>query len=369
WVSLFQDLGSKMVVPIVPLYLTIALGASPLVVGVVDGVAAATVAIVAPFVGRRSTPDRAPTLVRLGYGLSSAAKIALAVTTGWLAVLIVRVFDRAGKGVRDAPRDLILAASRPDKRATAFGVQQAMDKLGGAIGPLVGLLVYEAFDDSFDAVFVVAFIPCALSVGLLFRPLPTGDAVADPAERPKLTDLHRRRLALLGASAATAVPVALLIVRALEQGRGVATVLGAFALLRMATAVVSLPGGSLADRIGARPAVALGQAILAVALGVALLTSSASSLWVVLVLVGVSDALLKGPVKVWLIDAGPTSSRGAALGAWSGVNAAAGLVAGVFAGALWDGDGTVPLTVATVVVTIVAVAVAARLDERASAAA
>ncbi|MEO0494514.1 MAG: MFS transporter [Actinomycetota bacterium] len=364
WVSLFQDLGSKMVVPIVPLYLTLGLGASPLVVGAVDGLAAATVALVAPIAGRLSTPARAPNLVRLGYGLSSIAKVALVIATSWIAVLAVRVFDRAGKGVRDAPRDLILAASRPDKTASAFGLQQAMDKLGGAIGPLVGLVIYEAFDGSFDAVFFVAFIPCLLSVGLLLRPLPTPGAVADAPRSASMSSVQRRRIALLAIGAAGTVPVALLIVRALEQGAGVATVLLAFALLRFATAVFAVPGGRLADRIGAQRAIVVGQLILAVALLAALIVPDEAALWAVLPLVGTSDALLRGPVKVWMIEGGPAASRGTVLGAWTGANAVAGLIAGVGVGVLWGDDGTVPIVVSAAIVITVVVAIAGGVGGR-----
>ncbi|MEM9520082.1 MAG: MFS transporter [Actinomycetota bacterium] len=362
WVSLFQDLGSKMVVPIVPLYLTVALGASPLVVGIVDGVAAATVAVVAPLAGRAVTSDRAPALVRLGYGLSSVAKVALVAATSWFAVLVVRVFDRAGKGVRDAPRDLLLAGARPDKQASAFGIQQAMDKLGGAIGPLVGLAVYRGFDESFDAVFVAAFVPCVLSVVLLFRRFPTAADASPPGSADQsvvLVAAQRRRIAILGIGAAATVPVSLLIVRGLEQGADVTTVLIAFALLRMATAVFAIPGGMLADRFGAGRMVALGNAVLVVAILVAIAMSSSSLLWVVLVLVGVSDALLRAPTKAWLIQAGPPRARGAALGSWNGVNAAAGLVAGLMIGLLWGSDGTAALVVSASVVTAVTLAVAA----------
>ncbi|MEM9464873.1 MAG: MFS transporter [Actinomycetota bacterium] len=360
WVSLFQDLGSKMVVPIVPLYLTVALGASPLVVGVVDGVAAATVAVVAPLAGRAVSAGRAPALVRLGYGLSSVAKIALVVASSWFAVLVVRVFDRAGKGVRDAPRDLLLAGSRPDRQASAFGTQQAMDKLGGAVGPLVGLAVYRGFDESFDAVFVAAFIPCALSVVLLLRRFPRAAdprPAADPGPVSTLTAVPRRRIAMLGAGAAATVPVSLLIVRGLEQGAGVTTVLVSFALLRLATAVLAVPGGMLADRFGAGRMVGLGHGVLAAAMVTALATSSSSALWAVLMLVGVSDALMRAPTKAWLIQRGPADSRGAVLGAWNGVSAAAGLVAGLAAGVLWGDDGAVPIALSAGVVTAVTVAV------------
>ncbi|MEM7271455.1 MAG: MFS transporter [Actinomycetota bacterium] len=365
WVSLFQDLGSKMVVPIVPLYLTVALGASPLVVGIVDGVAAATVAVVAPLVGRVVTPRRAPGLVRLGYGLSSLAKVALLAASTWLLVLGVRVVDRAGKGIRDAPRDLLLAGSRPDRQASAFGIQQAMDKLGGAIGPLIGLAVYRGFDESFDAVFAAAFLPCAISVILLLRRF---DTTADPAptgESSRVASLavvQRRRIAILGLGAAATVPVSLLIVRGLNQGADASTVLIAFALLRTATAVFAIPGGVLADRFGAGRMVALGQAVLAAAFLVALVTTAASALWFVLVLVGVSDALLRAPTKAWVLQSAGAERRGAVLGAWNGTSAGAGLIAGLAAGLLWGDDGTVPLIISAATVSVAAVAIWAWRD-------
>lgn len=360
WVSLFQDLGSKMVVPVVPLYLTLALGASPLVVGVIDGVAAATVALVAPWIGRLVTPGRSPGLLRLGYGLSSVAKLALVATSTWMAVLFVRVVDRAGKGIRDTPRDILLAADQPDRPASAFAVQQAMDKIGGAIGPLLGFAVYRAFNNSFDAVFVAAFIPCVLSVGLLFRRLSDETSRSpDRHERPTtaITDAQRRRIVLLGLTSAGTVPVALLIVRAVGDGSGVGTVLGAYALLRVSTATLALPGGLLADRFGAGSALALGYAVHAAALGLALFRGPLV-VWVVLALVGAADALTRSPAKAWLLEAGPKSSHPPVFGMTAGVKAAAGLVAGVVAGALWGDAGSLPIAASALLLVAVGGSVA-----------
>lgn len=353
WVSLFQDLGSKMVVPMVPLFLTLQLGASSVAVGVVDGLAAAMVVIFAPGVGRTATLTNAPALTRLGYAISSLAKLALAAVGSIAGVLIVRMADRAGKGIRDTPRDLLLSASvESSDHARVFGWQQAMDKLGGAVGPLLGLAIYRGSDGSFDAVFVAAFVPCLLSVLIIpsgprvvgaRRTTPTA-ATLGVSTGLAMTPRQRGALVLLGVGTAATVPVALVIVRGLQSGASVTAVLLAFSALRLVTAAVAVPAGRVAGRIGPRRVVAASYLITAMAMVLALI-DGVWVIWGVLPLLGLADGLFRAPAKAWLLAHGGDAYRGAVLGSWAGVRAGASLVAGLGAGLAWGTDGSLPLSV------------------------
>jgi len=168
WVSLCQDAAAEMLYPILPLFLTSALGAPPAVVGLVEGVAEATAAAGKAISGRLADVRRRVPLVAWGYGISAAAKPLIGMATGWPLVLVARFLDRAGKGLRTSPRDaLISAATGPASRGRAFGFHRAMDTAGAVIGPLLGLALYAALGHRLRPLFFIAFLPAVLSVALI----------------------------------------------------------------------------------------------------------------------------------------------------------------------------------------------------------
>lgn len=357
WVSLFQDLASKMVVPLVPLFLALSLEASPLVIGLIDGIAASTVVAVAPATARFGARMRAITMTRFGYGLSSLAKPALALATGWVSVLLIRVVDRAGKGIRDAPRDELLARSGSKARqGTRFGVQQAMDKFGGFLGPLAGLALYSLLDGSFRAVFAIAALPAAMSMIYLARidapePQPEDQTELDDVlstKRFATTRAQRQLLAALAVAAVGAVPVSLILVRGLRLDLGVTSLLGAFALHRLANAVVAIPAGRLIDSRGPAVGVRLGLGVACGALLVAA-TAAAPGVWLALALLGVSDALVRSGTKVWLGQLGRPETHRVAFGDLTAASAVGALVAGGFYGAIWQDTGEMAMIVGAAV--------------------
>ena len=133
-VSLFTDISSEMIVPVLPLFLTMVLGAPIAVVGLIEGVAESTASVLRAFAGWLSdrTGRRKP-LILVGYGLSNLTKPLLALSAAWPQVLAIRFLDRAGKGIRGAPRDALLADSvAPSVRGRAFGFHRSMDTTGAA---------------------------------------------------------------------------------------------------------------------------------------------------------------------------------------------------------------------------------------------
>ena len=145
-VSLLQDAASELLYPLLPIYLTTVLGAPPWVVGAVEGAAegaASCVKVVSGPLGDRFT--RRP-LIGTGYGLAALGKLIVAAAGAWPGVLVGRVVDRLGKGLRGAPRDALLVDGvSPAERGRVFGFHRTMDTLGAVIGPLLGLAGYEVF--------------------------------------------------------------------------------------------------------------------------------------------------------------------------------------------------------------------------------
>jgi MFS family permease len=356
WVSFFQDLGSKMLVPIVPLFLTATLGAPPVVVGLVDGIGEATASVTSSAAGRVADRRRALPLVRLGYALSSFAKLAMAIAPHWAAVLGLRVADRVGKGVRDAPRDALVAASAGGDVGRAFGIQQAMDKAGGFVGPLVGVGALELSGGSFRPVFVVAFVPCLVSVALLWRVRSAHDVVASRrrSTRTPLPPAARSVLVVITLGALTRVPDALILVRAVDLGASATTVLLAFSAMRLTNALAAYPAGRLADRLAAPRLVGCSLALVAAAQTIVATADSGRALWWALPLLGVADALWRTPAKAWITRCVEPSQRGTALGDMQAAKGVAALVAGVVAGAAWGVAGALPLAVASVGAALVA---------------
>src|ERR1700757_3673353 len=164
-VSLLQDTASELLYPLLPIYLTTVLGAPPSVVGAVEGAAegaASLTKIVSGPLGDRVA--RRP-LIASGYGIAALGKLIVAAAGGWPAVLVGRVVDRLGKGLRGAPRDALLVDGvEQAERGRVFGFHRSMDTLGAVIGPLLGLAGDELFDHRIGPVLYLAVIPAVLSV-------------------------------------------------------------------------------------------------------------------------------------------------------------------------------------------------------------
>ena len=165
FVSMLMDISSEMIHSLLPLYLTVSLGASALVVGVIEGIAEATALIVKVFSGTLSDRWRKrQAITAFGYGLAAFSKPLFALATGPLLVFFARFLDRIGKGIRGAPRDALIAdLTAHEIRGAAFGLRQSLDTVGAFAGPLLAMALMLAWNDDFRAVFWVAVIPAVLS--------------------------------------------------------------------------------------------------------------------------------------------------------------------------------------------------------------
>lgn len=380
WVSFFQDAASEMLYPVLPLFLTSVLGAPVAVVGLIEGVGEATASVMKIVSGRLADVRTRRPLVALGYGMSSLAKPLIGLAQMWPFVLAARVVDRTGKGIRTSPRDALIADETPAHlRGRAFGFHRAADTAGAVCGPLIGLGVYELLGghtSDIRPLFYVAFIPAIISMALVVfvREAKTHPSVPSRVRPVPLRSEYPRHfwrvLAFLTLFGVVNFSDALLILRAKALGLGFVAVVCAYILYNLTYAGLSYPAGRLSDRVPRRNIFAAGLVVFAIAyLGLGVVTTSAW-VWPLLAVYGAFTALTDGVGKAWITDLLPADRHGSGLGLYQGVIGAGSLVAGVWAGLAWHGNGRVPLVISGSVVAVLAIVLLVggkRLEQPASA--
>ncbi len=352
--SLLTDISSEMVYPLIPLYLTAVLGASPAIIGVIEGIAESLASILRVFSGYFSDKlQQRKSITILGYSGSAIGKALLYVAVSWPLVLVSRVVDRFGKGIRSAPRDALIADSTDaDKRGNAFGLHRAMDASGATLGVIIAYLLFVSVKDEFKTTFLLSIIPAVLGVLVLFfvrekKASPTVQAVRPQREAwwknlgQRWNALDRRlKLFLvivfvftLGNSSNQ-----FLLLRAKDRGASDATVILMYLVFNLVKALVSWPAGRLSDGVGRKPLLAAGYLTYGlVYLGFALLSPSA--LWGLFAVYGVYIALTEGVEKALVSDIAPNDLRATLIGLHGTFTAVGLLPASVLAGFLWNTFG------------------------------
>lgn len=362
-VSLLQDAASELLYPLMPILLTTVLGAPAAVVGAVEGIAEGVAAGTKVVAGRLSDRFRKKPIVAIGYGLAALGKVLVAAASVWPMVLVGRSVDRLGKGIRGAPRDALLVQDIPaEARGRAFGFHRAADTAGAVIGPLVALVGYELLDHELRPLLWFAVVPAVLSVllvALIREPrVPRAAPVRAPRPTADPVVLGRdfwRVVGVLGLFSLVNFPDALLLLRLHEIGFGVTEVILAYVGYNLVYAVLSYPAGVVADRLGPRTVVGLGLLVFATAyLGLGL-TENHLAAWLLIGGYGAYTGLTDGVGKAWVSRLLPVTSQGTGQGIFQGVLGAGILVAGVWAGLAWGGDGQVPLVISGVVAAVIGV--------------
>ena len=366
-VSLLMDVSSEMIHALLPIYLVTVLGASALTVGIIEGIAEATAAITKVFSGALSDwLARRKLLAAIGYGLAAFTKpvFPLANSIGW--VVAARFTDRAGKGIRGAPRDALIAdIAPPDVRGASFGLRQSLDTVGAFVGPLLAILIMAMSSDNFKAVFWIAVVPGFLSFALI------AFAVSEP-ERPKQVAKVRAPLSLpelrrLGAAFWWVVAIAavftlarfseaFLLLRAQSVGLPLALIPAVLVLMNVVYALAAYPIGIISDRVDRLTMLVIGFAILIGADLVLGLVSGIFGVAVGVALWGLHMGFTQGVLSTLVADAAPVELRGTAFGMFNLVSGVALLAASIIAGALWDNAGPEGTFLAGAVFTAIAFA-------------
>jgi MFS family permease len=364
FVSLFMDVSSEMIHGLLPLFLTGTLGASALILGLVEGVAESTAQITKVFSGVLSDRfGRRKPLAVLGYGLSAVTKPLFAFAVAPWLVLGARFADRVGKGIRGAPRDALVADLVPTgQRGAAYGLRQTMDTIGAFAGPLIAIAIMGASGGDIRLVFLLATLPALIAVVILIRWVHEPPARAVPLARPKL---DRASLAALGrpfwvitgigaVMTLARVSEAFLILRAADLGLAVALAPIVLVVMNVVYAGSAWPLGVLSDRIGKRGLLITGFGVLAVA---HLVLAMAPGLWAAMagiVFWGLHMGLTQGLLAAEVADAAPADYRGTAFGVFNLMTGVALLVANAVGGALWVAVGPVGTFGAGAAITLLA---------------
>ncbi|WP_303312124.1 MFS transporter [Hymenobacter sp. BT730] len=344
-VSLFTDLASEMLYPIMPLYLQ-SIGFSVALIGVLEGVAEATAGLSKGYFGQWSDRlGRRLPFVRWGYGLSAISKPMLAVLAAPWWVFLARTLDRLGKGLRTGSRDALLSdETTPAFKGRVFGFHRGMDTAGAVLGPAVALVWLAYHPGEYRLLFLLAFLPGLAAVFTTFLVRENPRARSIQPMQPfwaafrywrKAPSSYRLVAGALLAFALFNSSDAFLLLLARQRGLPDAHVIGLYIFYNLVYAVAAFPAGFLADRLGPRSMMIVGLLLFA---GVYLGMIWAHQSWILALLFGLYGcyaAATEGVSKAWISNLCHPTDTGAALGTFAGLSSLAALVASSLAGVLW----------------------------------
>ncbi len=372
-VSFFNDLASEMVTPFIPILIATVLGAGPLILGLVEGVADAAASFLKLWAGRYSDRKhgRRKQLMVFGYGLSNLARPLLALVSSWGALLLLRSLDRSGKGLRNAPRDALLADSaHSDIHGFAYGFHRAMDNAGALGGTLLAVAALSWLHWSVSEVILWSALPGVLVLLVLIfgvreapypvaqqqKPAPLAWSFGCPAITSDLANVvcspsrmasssiksfselshnMRRYLLVLVLFTFARVSESFILLRGNELGMSVVQLLLLWAVLNLTKSAASLPGGRMADAFGKRRLSLIswsGYAVSFVAIG---LVEHGNALWGCTVLYGLLAGLGEGSERALISLYADERERGTAFGWYHLAVGLSAIPAGVLFGAIW----------------------------------
>ncbi len=334
-----------MILSLLPGFLVQVLGASALWVGTIEGTAESTASITKILSGAASDRiGRRKPLVVLGYGLSAFVKLAFPVAQGAPDILMARVIDRIGKGIRDAPRDAFVAdITRRGMRGKGFGIRHALFSLGAVLGPLTAIGLMILTGDDFRAVYWTATLPGFLALAVLVwrvKELPAiHTARFTISSLRQLPHQYWHVLAFASAISLARFGQVFLLLKAVSVGVEPALVPLVLVVVNCAYAATSLPFGILADRLGRHLLLAIGALTLVAAELVLALAVTFDDTLIGAILWGLQLGAMQALFGAIIADTVPDDLRGTAFGLFDLATGVIVLIAGILAGALWVAGG------------------------------
>ena len=367
-VSLFTDMASEMLYPIMPLFLK-QIGYSAIFIGVLEGVAEAVAGLTKSYFGKKSDAlgKRLP-FVQFGYGLSALSKPLLAIFIYPWWIFFSRTLDRLGKGIRTGARDAMLSdESTTETRGRVFGFHRSMDTMGAVFGPAIALVYLYFYPGNYRTLFIIAFAPGILAIisTLLIR--ETKKTVTQKKEIIQANlfafssywknspQAYKKLLTGLLLFALFNSSDVFLLLKMKESGIGDTAIIGIYIFYNLIYAMFSYPVGILADKMGLKKVFISGLIIFAVVYTGFALNNNIYIFLFLFALYGLYAAATEGVSKAWISNLVPKSETASAIGTYSGFQSIAALIASSLCGFLWYEFGAAFTFLFTAAITVTAV--------------
>jgi MFS family permease len=343
-VSFFTDISTEMVYPILPLYLSSIIGASPTIIGIIEGIAESLASVIKLFSGMIADKyGNKKRLAFLGYSSSILNKIIIIFSTTWTGVLFARIVDRFGKGIRTAPRDALIAeSSNRLQLGKAFGLHKGLDLLGTATGIVLAYFILLKNENDYGKIFLYSLIPAIIGVVCIIfvkdnkvkssaRTISFGWKTLDNRLKYFLVFIF---IFTLGNSSN-----AFLLLRIYKAGFTVQNAILLYFLYNIIASLLSYPIGKLSDKFGRKNILCTGYFLYGVVyLGIGLFSDK--TLFIILfVIYGFYTALTTGVERALIVETVPETQKASALGLHSAIVGIGLLPASIIAGILWDNIG------------------------------
>ena len=321
FVSLLNDSASEMIYPLLPVFITATLGASPVVVGLIEGGADALASILKFAAGAWSDRlTRRKPIIATGYALAAGSRALIGAAGSWMAVLTARLIDRTGKGMRSAPRDAMISdVTPPEQRGRAYGFHRAMDHAGAVVGPLLATLLMSGMGVPLRHMFYIAVIPGVIAVVLLLTLLKEPeshrrDGGLKPASTQKLPfEFYRVMFAIAIFSLANSSD-AFLLLKAHDAGVATAMLPLLWAAHHAVKSLLSTHGGALSDRMQRRYVVGFGWLLYAVTYFLFPYARSVGAFFGLFVFYALPFVFSEGAERALISDFVPAAARGKSFG-------------------------------------------------------
>lgn len=348
-VSLLMDVSSEMIHSLLPLFMATTLGASVIIIGLIEGLAEATALIIKVFSGVLSDYlGKRKGLAMLGYGLGALSKPLFAMAGSSGMVLSARMIDRVGKGIRGAPRDALVADVTPSEiRGAAYGLRQSLDTIGAFLGPLLAVGLMLLWNNDFHTIFWIAVIPGVLSIALLWFGLsepktPVTDKRTNPLRRENLKKLSPAYWWVVGLGALFTLArfsEAFLVLRAYQMDIPLFAIPLVMVAMNLVYSLSAYPFGKMSDSMNHSRMLQAGLLVLIAADITLALSHHWSTLLIGVGLWGIHMGMTQGLLAAMIAHTAPAELRGTAFGMFNLISGIALLLASTGAGILWETMG------------------------------